>query len=305
MTLHTAMLDACRAVGIKPPRRALIPGRWTPTDTEGRNGKGDGRVMLDEDGRGGVAWNHQTQQHQRFRATGLDGTPIPMPKVDPEKERQHGMEEAQVVETCQRILQACRQAPHPYLARKGFPDEPALVCDDPRMFVPAGPFGEAMACAMPALDGPALIVPGRIDGQVTTLQFINTAGEKRTLRGSIMGGASHRIAMGRETWVAEGIATALSVRAALRFLGRSATVLTAFAANNVARVAGGILGAIIAADHDAPNPHLTGLGAGEYYARRSGRAWIMPPVQGEDFNDWHQREGLRAVAVHLREVTQS
>jgi len=47
---------------------------------------------------------------------------------------------------------------------------------------------------------------------------------------------------------------------------------------------------------------LEGLGAGEFYARRSGRTWVMPPTLGDDFNDMHQREGLRAVALHIREI---
>lgn len=157
-----------------------------------------------------------------------------------------------------------------------------------------------MAHAMPPLDGPDLIVPGRIDGHLSTLQIINAAGERRMLRGSVMVGAAHRFAMGRETWVAEEFATALSIRAALRFLGRSVTVLLDFAASNVARVAKAAPD-IIAGNHDAHCSHLGDPGAGKYCGRQSGRIWVMPPPLGEHFNDWHRREGLWAVAAHLQE----
>ena len=115
------------------------------------------------------------------------------------------------------------------------------------------------------------------------------------------GGAFHRIATGRETWVAEGIATALTVRAALRMLGRSATVLSAFSASNTAKVSERHAPSVLAADHDKPVEQFSGLGTGEYWARQSGARWVMPPEMG-DFNDMHQAHGLRSVALILRGI---
>ena len=152
---------------------------------------------------------------------------------------------------------------------------------------------------MPEGDGPFLIVPGRIGKAVTTVQFIGADGAKKNILRGAMSGASHRIATGQRLVVCEGIATALSVRAALRLLNVSATVLSAFSAANVAKVAAGH--GFIAADHDKPLPQLHGKGTGEFYAAASGCQWSMPPVLG-DFNDMHQRDGLRAVALHLREA---
>lgn len=302
MSIHDALAEACRAVGIKPPKRQPVPGRWIVTDTEsGANGKGDGRVKLDDDGRGGIVWNHQTAQHQRFRDTGLAGQAAAPIKRDPEKERRQQEDQRQVERACAEIVNACQQVRHPYLIRKGFPDELGLVHDAPWRHFPAGWLGEAMGKAIPEGEGPFLVVPGRVGGKLTTVQFITPEGAKKNILRGIMGGASHRIAVGRETWVCEGIATALSVRAALRLLGRSATVLSAFSAANVAKVAAGISGAVIAADHDKPIETLDGLGAGEFYARKSGARWIMPTVRG-DWNDLHQAEGLRAVAMQLRGI---
>lgn len=300
MSIHDAMISACRAVGIEVPRK-VEPGRWCPSPVEGKSRSNtSGRVMINDDGITGIAWNHATGQHQRFWVGGSSEAPPPVQR-DPEADRRRAQEQREVEATCERIIRACDQAQHPYLARKGFADELGLVIEDPRPLMPRGPLGEAMAAALPGGDWPLLVVPGRIGQRLTTVQFITPDGAKKNILRGQMGGACHRIATGRETWVCEGIATALTVRAALRLLGRSVTVLSAFSASNVAKVAEGTPGALIAADHDKPIPDFGGLGTGEFYARRTGRKLVMPPRMG-DFNDLHQAEGLRAVAMHLREL---
>lgn len=309
LSLSEALDKACGLVAITAPARVPAPGQWVRTDAIGKNGKNDGAVLIFDDLAGGLVWNHQTAQHHRF-VIGGEGRVTRDPEAERrarERDRAREVERRIVERVCADIVASCRQEPHPYLARKGFPKEIGLVCDDPRLRFPAGRFGELLARALPDGDGPLLIIPGRtrndqLGGKLTTVQFITPDGIKKNILRGVMGGASHRIATGRETWVCEGIGTALSVRAALRFLGRSATVLTAFSASNVGQVAEAIPGAIIAADHDKPVETLDGLGAGEFYARRSGRKWTMPVAPG-DFNDWQERDGLRAVAIHLREVT--
>lgn len=300
MSIHDAMISACRAVGIEAPRK-VETGRWCPSPVEGKGrGNTSGRVMINDDGKTGVAWNHQTGRHQRFWVGGSSEAPPPVQR-DPEADRRRAQEQREVEAACLRIVKASDQTQHPYLARKGFSEEMGLVIADPRPLMPRGSLGEAMAAALPNGDGPLLVVPGRIGQRLTTVQFITAEGAKKNILRGQMGGAFHRIATGRETWVCEGIATALSVRAALRLLGRSATVLSAFSAGNVGKVAAGLHGSVVAADHDAQNDGLGGLGAGEFYARKSGRAWAMPPAIG-DWNDLHQADGLRAVALHLRGV---
>lgn len=300
-TLDEALRQACAAVEVEPPKRQLQPGRWVRTDTLGRNGKDDASVLIFDDQRGGVVWNHQTATSQTFRIGSAGNDNAPMIKRDPRKERDREAERLEVERICHVIVSGCRQDKHPYLTRKGFPEELGLVCDDPREFLPRSRLGEAIGRALPEGEGPFLIIPGRIDRKLTTVQFITPEGAKKNILKGQMGGAFHRICTGRDTWVCEGIATALSVRAALRLLGASATVLSAFSASNVGRVAEAIHGARIAADNDNPVDSLGGLGAGEFYARRAGRKWVMPPTLG-DFNDHHVEHGLRAVALHLREA---
>jgi hypothetical protein len=304
VTLDEAMRAACAELKVSPPKRRPAPGRMTRTDTLGKNGRNDAVVLIFDDETGGMVWNHQTAQSTRFTVRGVGEV-----KRDPEAERRSRDREAReqaerklVATICGELVRGCRVDEHPYLRAKGFPDERGLVVDDPRQFFPEGKFGDVLAKALPEGESPFLVIPGRVGVAITTVQFITPDGAKKNILRGVMSGASHRIATGRDTWVCEGIGTALTVRAALKLLGLSVTVLSAFSASNVGAVAERIPGARIAADHDKPVESLEGRGAGEFYARRSGRKWIMPVQQGEDFNDQHQREGLRAVALRLREA---
>lgn len=306
MTLDDAMRAACDAAGVKAPPSPPPPGKWKRLDTQEKNGRGDASILIFDDRRGGIVQNWQTLKQYPFRldreAAPLDPKELARLRREAEARRQREAEEGEIAaRVAADIVRTATADRHPYLEAKGFPDEFGMVHAHPTDHMPRTRLGEAMAKAMPEGDGPWLIVPGRIGKRVVTVQFISASGAKKNLLRGQMAGAAHRIASGRETWVCEGIATAMSVRAALRFLGRSATVLSAFSASNVASVAQAIPGAIIAADHDKPVETFDGQGTGEYYARRSGCVWIMPPAPG-DWNDHHMRKGLRAVALLLREV---
>jgi putative DNA primase/helicase len=302
MTLAAAMSDACAKVGIRPPR-STKPGQWVKCPVDGKAASnGAGRVLVFDDASGGIAWNWTSGQQQRFTVAGLAGAgEARAPKRDLEADRLDRERREAAIAAAQAMVRYAAQDVHPYLARKGFPEEIGLVVDAPAEFIPPGEFFDGARFQVGQMTGPFLIVPGRIGGQVVTVQMIDAEGAKLNMKAAPMGGASHRIATGRETWVCEGYATALSVRAALRLLGRSATVLSAFSAANVGKVAAGLRGSIIAADHDGPQESLHGLGAGEFYARGAGATYVMPPALG-DWNDMHVAEGLRAVALHLREV---
>lgn len=300
LSLHDAMAGACAAIGINIPRDAG-PGRWAKSAVVGKSAKnGSGRVWVFPDMRGGVAYNWATGQQQIFRADAPAGATMCRQTARAQKRREEAdRAEAARISDC--IVRSCQLAEHPYLARKGFPGELGLVHENPRVQIPDTPLGRRIAAAIPEHDAPLLIVPGRVGGRVVTVQFIDAEGAKKNILGGQMGGAAHRIATGRSVWVCEGIATALSVRAALRLLGVSATVLSAFSAGNVAKVAGSIPGAFIAADNDRPIEALGNVGTGEFYAAQSGCRWTMPQNVG-DFNDMHQSSGIRAVALHLRDV---
>lgn len=117
-----------------------------------------------------------------------------------------------------------------------------------------------------------------------------------------MGGAVHRIAKGRDTWLCEGYATGLSLRVALKSLNRADTILVCFSAFNIVAVARSINGrCFIAADHDKPMPQFDGLGTGEHWARAAGKPYAMPPALG-DINDMHMQGGIFAVQKLVSEL---
>lgn len=302
MSLQDAMHTACDAVGIEPPR-STKPGEWVQTPVKGKGrGNTSGRVLIFGNGSGGICWNWASGQEQRFTANGMAARgEVKAPRRDPEEERKARERTEAAVRASGDMVAQAEQQSHPYLERKGFPEERGLVLENPIQFIPRGYFFDGMRYQLGKMAGPFLIVPGRRAKQVVTVQLIDVHGAKLNMKAAPMSGAAHRIATGRETWVCEGLATALSVRAALRLLGRSATVLSAFSAANVAKVAEGLSGSVIAADHDKPLEQLHGKGTGEFYAAKSGCAWTQPPELG-DFNDYHTAHGLRAVALHLKEV---
>jgi putative DNA primase/helicase len=160
---------------------------------------------------------------------------------------------------------------HPYLVRKGFPMELGFV------------------------DGEDLLIPmfdAQEYGQPIGLQRINPAGEKKFLPGMRAKGAVHRFGTGRarETWLCEGYATALSVRAALKALYREADVIACFSAGNMTHVASLGIGTHCMADHDKS-------GAGEDAAQATGLPYAMPGTLGFDANDVHCADGLGAVVA--------
>jgi putative DNA primase/helicase len=160
---------------------------------------------------------------------------------------------------------------HPYLARKGFPKTLGLVHEG------------------------LLLVPARIGDAVVSLQEIDADGGKKNLPGARMSGACFSIGSGRDEVLCEGYATGLSIKAALAALHLPARVTCCFSASNVATVAERRRNAVVVADHDKPVAQFDGMGTGEFYARRTGLPWAMPPVLGTDANDYHLAAGLAAL----------
>lgn len=304
-SLHERLCMACDAVGIEVPT-AYKAGVWARSPVIGKaKTNRSGRVMIFDDYRGGVAFNWATGAQEKFFVDGqAQSKPVDIDRRRKAAEERRKREEAIALEAAAiaaEIVRTAEPSKHPYLEAKGFSDKLGLVHEKPSQCLPDSWLGRAMAKAMPQTIHPVLVVPGRINREVSTVQLITIDGDKQNLLKGRMGGAAHRISTGRETWICEGYATALSVYAALALLGRSATVLSAFSAQNVAKVAQALPGAVIAADHDKPVEQFDGLGTGEHWARKTSCQWVMPPMRG-DFNDMHKAEGLRAVALKLREV---
>jgi putative DNA primase/helicase len=157
----------------------------------------------------------------------------------------------------QRKIAMATAQTHPYLERKGFPKALGLVHEG------------------------LLLVPARINDRAVSLQEIAEDGTKKNLPGGTMRGASFSIGSGRDEVLCEGYATGLSIKAALAGLHLPARVTCCFSASNVATVAERRRHAVVVADNDKPVAQFGGLGTGEYYARRTGLPWAMPPAVGD------------------------
>lgn len=290
MNVSDAIDQACSAVGISPPKGGYRSGQWAKCDTlAGKNGKGDGRIIVDD--MRVTAHNWQTGQNATvWMKDEKSLTPkdrrIVARQIEQEKAQRRAREE-RAAKAAARLVSAALPLTHPYLARKGFPAEKVLVLDAPTIRKLVGDYliaGEQ-----------AIIMPARIDAQISSVQLIWEDGTKKFLSGGAISGSYHRIASGRETWLCEGFATGLSLRMALKALNRSAAVMCCFSASNVAAVAKSVDGkCFIAADHDKPQAQFGGLGTGEHWALSTGRPYVMPPEMG-DINDLHQSAGIFAV----------
>lgn len=254
----------------------LIEGKWVRVRTQDKPKKKNGSYKYLGDV--GFVQNFATMTEAAMWKSGHNAGPIDrtalrtrikLAEIDI-KVRQ---EEAR--KTAEDMIRRAVHDIHPYLAAKGFPQERGLVLD-----------GE-------------LLIPMReftFYRTVNSLQRITAEGDKKFLSGGKAKGSVFFIGPMSgcaERWLVEGYATGLSLRAALREIHRDAQVIVCFSDSNLAHI-GRIVKPLrpkahVFADNDES-------GAGERAARQTGLPWCMAPTVGDDANDFHQREGVRALA---------
>jgi putative DNA primase/helicase len=166
------------------------------------------------------------------------------------------------------IMNASVRGLHPYLARKGFPEQQAYIWNG------------------------SLVLPMRIKDKIVGCQLIGPDGTKRFLRGQITKGASLVMDNKGPDVLVEGFATGLSVRRALKSMRQRYTIHVCFSAGNMLEVAKGMRNPLVVADND---PSGVGQGAAQ---KISPRIWLGQ--LGEDFNDAETRMGTAAAAESLR-----
>ncbi len=154
---------------------------------------------------------------------------------------------------------------HPYLEKKGFPDEQGNVLN---------------------IEGkPVLLIPMRCGKSLVGLQQIWEDGTKKFLYGQKTAGATFSFDNKGINIVCEGYATALSVRAAMKQLKRRYTIHVCFSAGNLVKVAAGLEPGLVIADNDKS-------GTGQQAAAETGWPVWMSDREGEDANDYSRRVGL-------------
>lgn len=259
---------------------SVVPFRWVATPTVDHPRKKNGRYKFMGDH--GFVQNWATMQKVAvWKADkGFHFTPdLQRKRIEHESIRQKDADRAAI--KAQRILDESINAPHPYLTRKGFPDEASKVwvIHDPKQPEPVR----------------LLVIPMRRDGNLVGVQLINEEGVKKFLYGQISKGATFNMGAKGITILCEGYATALSIKAAMNAIKLPYSIRVCFSASNMEEVSRGISDCIIVADND-PN------GVGERAARNTGKKYWISPTVGEDFNDYHFRCGLFQAAISLKKV---
>jgi putative DNA primase/helicase len=300
MNIEEAIEQACADVGITVPKVRGY-GKWLQTDTlSGRNGKGDGRLMIND--LHVTAWNWQTGE---MKTIGLKNSSLDhagrheITRLMDVAKHKKAADARRAATIAGRLVGQAALERHSYLAGKGFPDAKVLVISADEVRSLAG------AYLVPASGHRAIVMPARKGSVVTSAQLIWEDGTKKFLFGGEIAGASYRIAAGDDAWLCEGMATGFSIRSALKGFGRSATILCCFSASNIAAVARSISGrCFIASDNDKPLEQFGGLGAGEFHARATRKPYVMPPTVGDDFNDMHMAGDIFGVQRHLSSFLQ-
>ena len=178
----------------------------------------------------------------------------------------------QAVSKAVAMLNSSGYATHPYLERKGFPDETGNVL---------------------MIEGkPVLLIPMRCGKSLVGIQQIWPEGDKRFLYGQRTAGATFSFDNKGMNIVCEGYATALSVRAAMKQMKRRYTIHVCFSASNMVKVAAGLESGLVIADNDKS-------GTGQQAAAEIGWPVWMSDREGEDCNDFHRRVGLFGLTQSL------
>lgn len=159
------------------------------------------------------------------------------------------------------MLKKAVKSTHPYLVKKGFPDEKGYVFEG------------------------NLLIPMRIDGNLVGCQTIDPSGKKKFLYGQKTKGASAVFDNKGSIILCEGYATALSVRRYLKSHRCRYTIHVCFSAANLIEVAKKFSDCVVVADNDA---------VGVRSAKKTGRPYWVSPKVGEDFNDYELRMGANA-----------
>lgn len=295
MTVDEAIDRACNEAGIHPPQQRAY-GKWLNADTlTGKKGKGDGRLMVNEHYVTAYNWQTGVTATVKLRDGVTAKEQREISRAVAKAKEKAAQDAARAAQQAGVLLARAQMTTHAYLAAKGFRDEPVPVV--------AAQAVRDIGSSYLVAGSHAIVVPARRAGAITSVQLIWEDGTKKFLFGGEIGGSSHRIATGVYTWLCEGLATGLSLRAALRGLKIQATILCCFSASNVATVARQVRGrAFVAADNDKPLPQFGGIGTGEHYAKQTGLPFGMPPVVQTDFNDMHQAESIFAVQRVLTSV---
>lgn len=176
------------------------------------------------------------------------------------------------------IMKQTKLDTHPYLIKKGFPNERGNVW---------------------MKDGkPLLVVPMSIDRKLVGCQLIKSDGDKKFLYGQTTKNAILTFDAKGMPFFCEGYATALSVRKVLKASNIKYCIYVCFSASNMKLIAGSVKGGLVIADNDTN-------GIGEKTAINIGKSYWMSNTIGQDFNDFHILNGDFKASQELKKALYS
>ena len=273
---ETQVRNAMAEAGLDPPEAIHIDGKLHRFATNGKKGDDAGWYILYPDGvpagtfgnwRDGIQQNWRMDVGRSLTAAEEMAFKRRQDEARTERRRQHELREAQAHDTVSEIwLHAGAAAPdHPYLQRKRIQPNGARVTGDGRLIVP-------------------LYAP---DGQLASLQYIDSEGAKQYHAGASVKGCQYTIGVTDDAdtlYIAEGFATAATIHEAT---GKPCAA--AYSASNLSAVAeywraelGHHVALVVVADAD---DHNVGRLYADQAASRSGARVVIPPVPG-DANDY-------------------
>jgi putative DNA primase/helicase len=250
---------------------SLTPDRWVAVPTEDHPHKRNGRYKLLGDIGWVQNWATMTAPDMWKSEGAVSPTSLRIAQKKDQQLRQAAAQKA--ISKAGWILHQCQTGYHPYLKRKGFPQEAGniWVTDESQL----------------------LVIPMRMNNSLIGAQLIDEQGGKKFLQGQQSKGAAFVIDAGGVPIFCEGFATGLSIRAAMKAMKVRYKIYVCFSASNMQEVALGIEGGFVVADKD---PHAVGEAA----ARNTHKPYWLSDTTGEDFNDYHVRVGLFKATSSLK-----
>ena len=301
MTLH----DACQQIGIKY-KTVPMDEQWHATGIANKPKSDAGRIYLFSDGSGGIVWNwmidesltywteertdlspaEKRERNRKYKAA--------LQKAEADREKRYA-EAARLAELVYEDADPAR-ADHPYLQRKQV--TPTATLREMPVDELAGIIGYHPKAKETPLSGRIIIAPVASD-TLTTLEFIDEAGRKSALAGGRKKGAYWQTSTEGETlFVAEGVATALSIHMAT---GQPCAAVLSCGNFDAA------IAVLKAKRPSVPVIVCPDIGNGQEKAIAAAQAHELPVVlpvvtHGTDYNDMHVESGVSAVRDLLHSV---
>jgi putative DNA primase/helicase len=300
MNAESQFRDAILAAGLTPPSAIEADGKLRRFASNGKRGDDAGWYLLHGDGiPAGCFGDWRTGLSQTWRAD--IGRALTPAEEAAHRNKAQAMRRTREAEEARRktgartraaaIWQRAPSAPddHAYLIRKGIKANGARLYKD------------------------ALLIPMRATGELHSLQFIGTNGDKRFLSGGRVAGCYYSIGSMKDAAalaICEGFATGASIHEATSY-----PVCVAFNAGNLDLVAKAMrekfpdLRLIVCADDDYLTDGNPGLTHASEAALSVGGMVAVPnfgtnrPDKTTDFNDMAALMGLEAVRLCIEAAT--